>query len=164
MMFDFRSANSIRDAARRTRYRSAVLFALLVGIAVFFVACHWEENIEGTIENRTDSAQCFHYDYAENAPAGGCSFELKPHTSADWFFECGDGPGTEKARVAVLLTVKEGGRLVYQRTEECRVWQASGGKFVIEQRGDDFIVTDYIAATTPSRVLKKRIDCERRSS
>jgi hypothetical protein len=149
MMFDFRSANSIRDATRRARYRSAVLIALLVGIAVFSAACYPYEDVGGTVENRTDSAVCF-YHHPEDAAEGACSGELKPHTTDDWFTECGDGPGADKIPITVILAVKEGDRVIYQRTEECGAWQKSDGKFVIEQRGDDFIVTDYIAATTPS--------------
>jgi hypothetical protein len=141
----------MQDTGRRRSLCSliAVTALLLAGIAIFSVACQWEENIEGTIENRTDSVLCFYSDYAGNAFAGECPDELKPHASAHWFFECGDGPGTEKARIAVLLTVKEGRRPIYQRTEECQVWQASGG-FVIEQRGDDFVVTDHLTRTMPS--------------
>ena len=133
-----------------SRHWSTVLIVLLVGITAFSVACFYQENIEGTFENRTDSVLCAYYDYADNAYTGGCPRELKPHTSADWFFECGDSRGAEKFSITVVLTVKQGGRQIYQRTEECRVWQASGGKFVIEQRGEDFVVTDYLAAITPS--------------
>ena len=110
MMFDLRSVSSIRGAARWTRHRFTPLIALLVCFAIFFAACFWQkENIEGTFENRTDSVLCAHYDYADNAYAGGCPRELKPHTSADWFFECGDALGADKFPITVILTVKEGG-------------------------------------------------------
>jgi hypothetical protein len=129
---------------------SALLMALLTGVAIFLAACFWQkENIEGTFENRIDAVLCGYYDYADNAYAGGCPRELKPHTSAGWFFECGDSTDADKFPITVILAVKEGGRIIYQRTEECRVWQASGGKFLIEQSGDDLIVTDYIAVSTP---------------
>jgi hypothetical protein len=118
-------------------------------MAVSSAACKWEDNVSGTVENRTDSAMCF-YSYPEEAAAGRCPDELNPHTTADWFRQCGDGPGADKIPITVILAVKEGGRVVYQRTAECGAWQKSGGKVVIEQRGDDFIGTDYIAATTPS--------------
>lgn len=139
----------IRAMSSPMRVISTVFVVLAVGIAVSSAACKWEDNVSGTVENRTDSAVCF-YLYPEDAAEGRCSGELKPHTTDDWFQECGDGPGADKIPITVILAVKEGGRLIYQRTEECRVWQASGGKFVIEQSGDDFIVTDYITATTPS--------------
>jgi hypothetical protein len=129
---------------------TALTALVVVGIAIFFVACLREENFDATFENRTDFILCL-YPSPADAAGGRCLNEVKPHTTVDGFLiECGDGPGTEKNRIPVIVTVKEGGRLIYQRTEECRVWQASEGKFVIEQRGDDFIVTDYIAATTPS--------------
>ena len=149
MMFDFRSVSSIRGATRGTRWPAA-LMAMLVGIAVFSAACYYTpEDVRGTVENRTDSAVCF-YLYPEDAAEGRCSGELKPHTTDDWLQECGEERDSDKFPITVILAVKEGGRIIYQRTEECRVWQASGGKFVIEQSGDDFIVTDYIAATRPS--------------
>jgi hypothetical protein len=149
MMFDLRSANSIRDAARRMRYRSAVLIALLVGIAVFSAACEWEENFDATFDNRTDFILCL-YPSPADAAAGRCLDEVKPHATVDGFIECGDGPGTEKNRIPVIVTVKEGGRQIYQRIEECRTWQASDGKFVIQQRGDDFLVTDPLTDATQS--------------
>ena len=148
MMFDFRSVGSTRSAARLIRWHVA-LIALLIGIAVFLAACYPYEDVEGTVENRTDSALCF-YLHPEDAAEGRCSGELKPHTTDDWFQECRDGPGADKIPITVILAVKEGGRLIYQRTEECRVWQASGGKFVIQQRGDNFVVTDPLAGTTPA--------------
>ena len=126
------------------------MIALLVGIAVFSAACYPYEDVEGTVENRTDSVLCFYAGYPGSVSVGRCSGELKPHTTDDWLQECGEERDSDKFPITVILAVKEGGRIIYQRTEECRVWQASHGKFVIEQRGDDFIVTDYIAAKTPS--------------
>jgi hypothetical protein len=132
------------------RYRSALLIALLVGIIVFSAACEWEENFYATFDNQTDSVLCL-YPYPEDAAAGRCLNEVKPHATVDGFLiECGDGPGVEKNRIPVILTVKEGGRQIYQRTEECRTWQASDRKFVIEQRGDDFVVTDPLTDATPA--------------
>ena len=138
----------IRAMSNPMRVISTALMALLIGVAVSSAACKWEDNVGGTVENRTDSAVCF-YLYPEDAAEGRCSGELKPHTTDDWFQECRDGPGADKIPITVILAVKEGGRLIYQRTEECRVWQASGGKFVIQQRGDNFVVTDPLADATP---------------
>ncbi|MCH7999575.1 MAG: hypothetical protein IIA91_08870 [Chloroflexi bacterium] len=67
-----------------------------------------------------------------------------------WGRGCGDGPGAEKARITVILTVKEGGRQIYNRTAECRVWQDSDRIFVIEREGDEFIVTDSLQYAKPS--------------
>jgi len=140
--------SSTQGAVRWTPQRAA-LIALLVGIAVFSAACYYTpEDVRGTVENRTDSALCF-YLYPEDAAEGRCSGEVKPHTTGDWLQECGEERDSDKFPITVILAVKEGGRIIYQRTEECRVWQASHGKFVIEQRGGDFVVTDYISATTP---------------
>jgi hypothetical protein len=149
MMFDFRSVSSTQGAARRIRYRSAVLIALLVGIAVFSPACFTGEHVQFSFDNQTDSVLCL-YPYPEDAAAGRCLNEVKPHTTVEGSTGCGEYSGAERNLIPVIVTVKEEGRQIYQRIEECRTWQASDGKFVIQQRGDDFVVTDPLADATPS--------------
>jgi hypothetical protein len=124
------------------------LVALLVGIAVFFVSCFTEERVHFSFDNQTDSVLCL-YPYPEDAAAGRCLNEVKPHTTVEGSTGCGEYSGAERNLIPVIVTVKEGGRQIYQRTEECRTWQASSGKFVIDQRGKDFVVTDPLTDTAP---------------
>jgi hypothetical protein len=127
----------------------AVFLPLLIGIAVS-AACYMNhEEVTFTFDNRIDSVLCF-YRYPEDAFAADCSAEVKPQTTTVWTPGCGYGEHADELPLTVILTVKEGGHQIYQRTEECRTWQASDRKFVIEQRGGDFVVTDPLAATTPS--------------
>ena len=43
-----------------------------------------------------------------------------------------------------MLLALDDGRLIYDRTASCGEWDDSGGEFVIEQNGSDFIVTDNL--------------------
>jgi hypothetical protein len=149
MMFDFRSVSSTRSAARLTRWHAA-LIALLVGIVAVSAACYMNhEEVKFTFDNRTESFLCYSLSL-EEASAARCLQELRPLAQTVWTPGCGYGEHADELPMTVILTVKEGGRLVYQRTGECRVWQASDRKFVIEQRGEDFVVTDPLTDTTPS--------------
>jgi hypothetical protein len=151
MRFDARSAGSIRGAARWTPQRVSFT-ALLAGILAISAGCSLnlnQEEVKFTFDNRTESFLCY-YLSLEGASAARCLQELRPLAQTVWTPGCGYGEHADELPITVILAVKQGGRIIYQRTEECRVWQASHGKFVIEQSGDDFIVTDYIVATTPS--------------
>jgi hypothetical protein len=141
--------SSTQGAVRWTPQRAA-LIALLVGIVAVSAAC-WmnREEVQFTIENRTDSVLCA-YPSPEDASGAPCLMELKPQATTGWWPGCGYGEHADELPMTVVLTVKEGGRQIYHRTEECRVWQRSSRKFVIEQRGEDFVVTDPLAETTPS--------------
>lgn len=145
------AVNSFRDATRRICWR-AVFIALLMGIGAISAAC-WmnlnHEEVRLTFDNRTESLLCYSPS-PEDASAARCSQELRPLAQTAWRPGCGYGEHADELPLTVILTVREGGRLIYQRTEECRIWQASDGKFVIEQRGDDFVVTDPLTGTTPS--------------
>jgi len=140
---------SAQGAVRRTR-KYAVLTALLAGTVAVSAACWFNsEDIEFSIDNRTDAVVCY-YPSHEDALAATCLQEAKPRSTTLWVPGCGDGPGADTIPVTVVLTVKEGGRQIYQRTEECRIWQESDRTFVIEQEGDEFVVTDPLTGATPS--------------
>ncbi|MEX1252890.1 MAG: hypothetical protein WEE64_00980 [Dehalococcoidia bacterium] len=51
----------------------------------------------------------------------------------------------------MIITVKEGGREVYRRTASCGEWNDSGKRLIIEQKGDEFIVTDSLPDSTPGQ-------------
>ena len=151
MRFDFRSVSSIRGVAMRIRWH-AVFIALLISIGAVSAGCSLNlnhEEVELTFDNRTESLLCY-FPSREDASAARCLQELKPLAQTTWRPGCGYGEHADELPMTVILTVKEGGLQIYQRTEECRIWQKSSRKFVIQQSGDDFIVTDHIAATTPS--------------
>jgi len=108
-----------------------------------------EMEVEFTFDNRTDALLCFDSS-AKDASEAECSAEVRPLKKTTWVPGCGYGTEADKIPLTVVLTVKEGGRQIYQRTEECRIWQKSSRKFIIEQRGEDFVVTDPLTGTTPS--------------
>ena len=130
-----------------SRHWSTVLIALLVGIVIIFAACH--EDVKLSFDNRTEALLCF-YSSTKYASEAECLDEVKPLKETTSVPGCGYGTDADKIPLTVVLTVKDGGRQIYQRTEECRIWQKSSRKFVIQQSGDDFVVTDPLAATTPS--------------
>ncbi len=130
--------------------RRGVFITLLIVIFAVATAC-WlkHENVKLTFDNRTGSLLCLYLSPAD-ASSGRCLDEIDPLAEMTWGVGCGDGPGAEKAPITVLLTVKQGGRQIYNRTAECRVWQDSDRTFIIEQEGDELVVTDSLPATTPS--------------
>jgi hypothetical protein len=139
--------------ARRPSSRWLIAsLACLVGVAVITAAC-WivpkHESVKLTFDNRTDSLLCYHLSQ-ESASFGGCDQKIQPMVSTTSEPGCGYGAGAEKLPLTVILRVGDQGRRIYDRTEECRVWQASGRTFVIEQRGDEFVVTDPLTDATPS--------------
>ena len=122
----------------------SVFIALLIAIFAVSTAC-WlkHESVQFTFDNRTGSLLCS-YPSQPDASSARCLSEIDPLAETTLGRGCGDGPGAEKARIPVILTVKQGGRQIYNRTAECRVWQDSDRTFVIEQRGDEFVVTDSL--------------------
>jgi hypothetical protein len=96
------------------------------------------EDVDFTFDNRTDSQLCFF----SRRNTGGCPNEIKPRGETVWRAGCGDGPNADELPLTVVLTVAEEGRQIYERTEECRVWQKSDHTFVIDRREGEFVVTD----------------------
>ncbi len=143
------AVSSTQSVIRRTSWYG-VFIALIVGVVAVSTAC-WlnSEDVLFTFDNRTDSPLC--YDLSpEDASGGRCSQEVKPLAETAWHPGCGSGPGVKKNPITVVLTIKQGGRQIYNRTAECRVWQDSDRTFVIEQRGGDFVVTDPFTDAPPT--------------
>ena len=44
--------------------------------------------------------------------------------------------------MTVILTVKESGQRIYERSRPCQEWRDSERAFIVEQEGDEFVVTD----------------------
>jgi hypothetical protein len=128
--------------------RRGAFITLWIVILAASTAC-WlkSEDVHFTFDNRTDSLLCY-YLSPEAASAARCQQEVGPQAETAWTPGCGSGPGVEKNPITVVLTVKQGGRQIYNRTAECRVWQDSDRTFVIEQRGDELVVTDSLPDDT----------------
>jgi hypothetical protein len=107
------------------------------------------EEVKLTFDNRTEALLCF-YSSTKYASEAECLAEVKPLRETPWVPGCGYGPGADEAPLTVILTVKEGGRQIYQGTRECRAWQATNRTFVIEERDGDFVVISPLAEATES--------------
>jgi hypothetical protein len=119
-----------------------ILLALLIATVAVSTACFLnQEEVDFTFDNRSDSLLCF-FRYDADAAAGGCPQEVKPLARTSWRPGCGKGPDADELPLTVILTVAEDGHRIYDKTAECRLWQDSDRRFIIEQRGDDFVVTD----------------------
>lgn len=126
--------DSVRCVLRASMILSLVV--LLTG-----VACNLNrEEVDFTFDNRTDALLCFERS-EKDAASGGCPQEIKPRAKTSWLPGCGYGGEAEKLPLTVIVIVEEGGHRIYDRTLECRVWQDSDRTFVIEQRGQEFVVT-----------------------
>ncbi len=127
----------------------SVLVASLLGFAIVLTACGLttypdEHPLKLTFINTSDSLLCFGrsgVDFCDKVTARGISF---------WHPGCGSGKGAVRNRITVVLTVKEGGRRIYQRTATCNEWEDAGATFIIKQRGDEFIVTDSLPDGSPN--------------
>ncbi len=129
--------------------RRGVFITLCIVIFVASTACSLSnEDVLFTFDNRTDSLLCY-APSPEGASDPRCLQEVKPRAETAWRPGCGSGPGVKKNLITVVLTVKQGGRQIYNRTAECRVWQDSDRTFVIEQEGEEFIVTDSLPDGSP---------------
>ena len=124
-----------------------ILVALLLGCVIVFAACWLSENrVKLSFVNDSDELLCFNLSSADAAGGDYCD-EVRPRRTSVWRPECspsGNQPLT------VVLSLGPGGREVYNRTATCNEWEASGAKFTIEQRGDEFVVTDSLPDSTPS--------------
>ncbi len=128
----------------------AILVALLLGSVTFFAAClDSGEQVKLTFVNDSDSRLCFNLSSAGAARGDTCS-EVKPRGTSIWRPGCGYGTDAERNPLTVVLTVGPGGREIYNRTALCNEWEESGARFTIEQRGDEFVVTDSLQDATPS--------------
>ncbi len=137
-------AGSFTQSVVRWTSRYGVFIALLVGVVAVSTAC-WinREEVKFIFDNRTDSLLCY-YLSPEAASSARCPQEVGPRAETTWRPGCGYGEDADKIQVTVVLTVKEGGRQIYNRTDACRIWQESDGTFAIEQRRGAFVVADSL--------------------
>ena len=124
-----------------------ILVALLLGCVIVFAACWLSENrVKMTFVNDSDALLCFNLSSAEAARGDSCG-EVKSRRTSVWRPGCSPS-GSEP--LTVVLSLGQGGREIYNRTATCNEWEASGAKFTIEQRGDEFVVTESLPDSTPS--------------
>jgi hypothetical protein len=124
--------------------RSA-LIGLLLGCAIVFAACDPAAAI--TYDNLTGQRLCVYESYRRSAPSAtgerGCN-EVAPNEKLTY----GHGPCSGDDPVWILITVGPGGKHIYSRFATCEEWD--GEAVTIEQRGDEFAVTDSLPDGTPS--------------
>jgi hypothetical protein len=130
-----KTSSSAHGSARWARR----CLAIVVTLTVIVTGCG-PADVTFTFDNRTDTAFC-EYASHQSAQSARCLAELKPHDDTHWGRDC-DNQSDRPIRV--VITVKQGGRQIYDRTATCGEWHDADGKFVIEQQGDDFIVTDSL--------------------
>ena len=140
------SAQSAARLARRCLATVVVLTVVVSGCGPFY-----STEVAFTFDNRTDAALCY-FPSRQDAATARCLQELKPRAKTRWLSGCGRGTKDEVHRnpITVVITVKEVGRQIYSRTASCGEWKNTDRKFVIEQHGDEFIVTDSLPASRPS--------------
>lgn len=126
--------------ARRCFATCALLIVMVAGFG-----CD-PQAVRFTYDNRTDAVLC-PYPSANDAAAARCLIELEPRAEAEWERGCA---GDANQPITVIIAVKEGGKQVYSRTATCGEWLDTDRRFVIEQEGDEFIVTDSLPASIPS--------------
>lgn len=129
---------------------TATEFGFLIGMLLIGTGCSSNhETVQFEIDNQTDSLVCL-YPSRPDAAGGRCLKEAEPGRKKAWGLGCAYGKEADKAPLTIVMTVKERGRRIYDRTEECRVWQNSERTFVIEQRGEEFVVVDPLPDSTSS--------------
>lgn len=119
--------------------------AIAVPLSVIVAGCG-PADVLFTFDNRTDAVLC-EYPSPQDAAGARCLAKLEPRTETDWGRDC---DGLESRPVTVIITIKQGGRQIYDRTASCGQWHDTERRFVIEQQGGEFIVTDSLTASTPS--------------
>jgi len=113
---------------------------MVVALTVIVAACG-PASVGFTFDNRTDVPLC-QYPSPQDAAGGRCLSELEPRDETGSGADC---DADANRPITVIVTVKEDGRQIYSRTASCGEWDDSGGKFVIEQDGEEFVVTDSLS-------------------
>ena len=120
------------------------LIGLLLGCAIIFAACDPAAAI--TYDNLTGQRLCV-YESERSAPSAtsdrGCN-EVAPKEKQSYLH----GPCSGDDPLWILITIGPGGKHVYSRFATCEEWD--GETVTIEQRGDEFVVTDSLPDGTPS--------------
>jgi hypothetical protein len=122
-----------------------MVWVLVAVVMIGGLAClHEAPRNKLTFVNETDSLLCFNRT-SEAAARGDVCSELPADETTVWRPGCG-----EFDMQPVVLTVGRGGPEIYKKTVSCDEWEESGGRIVIEQRGDKLVVTDSLTGSTPN--------------
>ena len=116
----------------------------VVPLTVIVVGCG-PADVGFTFDNRTDAALC-EYTSPRSAAGARCLAEVEPRAETDWGQDCDNDSNRP---ITVVITVKQGGYQIYNRTASCGEWDDSDRRFVIEREGGEFIVTDSLPDSTP---------------
>jgi hypothetical protein len=119
---------------------------VLLAFTVPLTACmDGVEEVKMTFINNSDSLICLHGSQAA-ADSGQFCNELKPHAVTVWRTGCGRGDPTVIRRydVTVVLAKGVGGSVIYERSAACGDWQDSHATFIINPRGDNYVVEDSL--------------------
>ena len=100
-----------------------------------------------TFDNRTDSVLC-EYPSPQDDAGARCLAQVEPRTETHWGRDCDN---QESRPIRVFITVKQGGRQIYDRTASRGKWDDTKRRFVIERQGDEFIVTVSLPTASPAR-------------
>ena len=109
----------------------------LVVMTLLVAACG-PADVGFTFDNRTDTVLC-EYPSPQDAAGASCLVALDPRAETKGGRDC-DGKGERP--VSVIITVKDGGDQIYSRTASCGEWNDTDRRFVIEQDGSSFLVSD----------------------
>ncbi len=123
--------------------RCFATFALLIVIFAGF-GCS-PRRVVLTFDNRTDAVLCF-YPSANDAAGADCSSAVELRAEARYERLCG---GDASRPITSIIGVR-GGDQIYSRTATCGEWIDTDRRIVIEQEGDEFVVTDSLPVSTPS--------------
>ncbi|MBI5288066.1 MAG: hypothetical protein HY873_03745 [Chloroflexi bacterium] len=133
------------------RPMGVALFGVIT--AILFAACDlipfYDVELAFTFDNRTDAILC-EYPSSPDAAAGSCAAAIKPHGRTTWRLGCADEGSrgaVDRSPITLIITVKETGQEIYNRTASCKEWNDSDRRFVIEEDGGRFIVTDSLAVS-----------------
>ena len=140
------SAQSAARLARRYLATVVVLTVVVAGCGPFY-----STEVAFTFDNRTDAVLCY-FPSRQDAAAARCLQELEPKAKTHWLSGCGRGT-KDKVRsnpITVVITVKEVGRQIYNRTASCGEWKDTERRFIIQQEGEEFIIADSLSGSTPS--------------
>jgi hypothetical protein len=136
---------------RWPRRRLATVVALTVLVAGCSSFPFYSKEVAFTFDNRTDVVLCY-FPSPQDAAGARCLQELKPRAKTHWLPGCGRGTKDEvdSNPITVVITVKKDGREIYIGRASCGEWNHTKRRFVIEQQGEEFLVTDSLTSSTPS--------------
>ena len=128
----------------------SIVGVVLLASAVVLAGCDSfrHSEVKATFLNATDTLLCDSYGrpVGPQGPCAGRAGEaIKPHERRTRLPGCGYGADDEDFDLTVVLVVASDGRVIYNRTANCKEWDDAHATFIIKQRGDDFVVTDSLS-------------------